>query len=346
MKTLFKTALCVFFAVLANSALAQPLYEAYYRSHRDAKFDSLFSRMTDHGWLFLKDDPALHVSPDTFIMRYAMNLGLSEGYELKAIKEETETPEETKLVFRHQLFQLYYKNIPVDGNEFSLHSIENVLKTAHGRIVAGLDIDVTGAIDAAVALQTALDEQGLTQNDFDGNTLPTGSLTLARKDEHFLKESYRLAWVFDLKSEKIQEPYRVYVDARTGSILKKVPLFMSCFAGPHRETSNAEYPRPGLNFHKPWVASTMIPNYSRYLNGHSTLSFETEQVGAQYRLSAYNNKLNTRIDLNHTGQWNSNPDVFNPSTNWVNSNHNATTAHWLAQKKLRNVSIVVSEKWV
>ncbi|WP_374754754.1 M4 family metallopeptidase [Dyadobacter soli] len=68
------------------------------------------------------------------------------------------------------------------------------------------------------------------------------------------------------------------------------------------------------------------------MNGQPNVIFETEQVGAQYRLSAYNNKLNTRIDINHTGQWNSNPDVFNPNSNWANSNHNATTAHWLAQK--------------
>lgn len=332
MKTVFNTIICIMLTAIAGSTLAQPQYNPYYRSHRNASFDSLFSRMTDYGWLFLKDNQASRVSPDTFIVRYATNLGLSEGYELRAIKEETETPEGTSVVMRHQLFQLHYKNIPVEGNEFSLHSIENVLKAAHGRIVAGLDIDVSGAIDAAVALQTALDEQRLTQDNFDGNTLPTGSLMLARKDEHFLKESYQLAWVFDFKSAKIQEPYRVYVDARTGSILKKVPLFMSCFAASHHKTLQAEYPKAELTPWKPWVASTMIPNYSRYLTGQSNLIFETEQVGAQYRLSAYNNKLNTRIDVNHTGQWSSNPDVFNPTTNWANSNRNATTAHWLAQK--------------
>ena len=339
MRTLFKPALCVLFAVFASSSLAQPQYKAHYRSQRDAAFDSLFTRMTDYGWLFLKDDPASHVSPDTFIVRYASNLGLSEGYKLKAIKEETETPEGTTVTVRHQFFQLHYKNIPVEGNEFSLHSIENVLKTAHGRIVAGLDIDVSGAIDAAVALQTALDEQRLTQDNFDGNTLPTGSLILARKDEHFLKESYRLAWVFDLKSEKIQEPHRVYVDARTGSILKKVPLFMSCFAASHREAEQEGSPRAGLTLYKPWVASSMIPNYSRYLNGQANLTFETEQVGSQYRLSAYNNKLNTRIATftvmvndEPTFPWSWYPDVFNPTSDWSNANRNAATAHWLAQK--------------
>ncbi|MGX5856606.1 hypothetical protein ACWKW6_23360 [Dyadobacter jiangsuensis] len=269
MRTLFKTALCVLFAVFASSALAQPQYKAHYRSQRDAAFDSLFNRMTDYGWLFLKDDPSSRISPDSFVARYATNLGLSEGYKLKAVKEETETPEGTTVTMRHQLFQLHYKNIPVEGNEFSLHSIENVLKTAHGRIVAGLDINVSGAIDAAVALQTVLDEQRLTQDNFDGNSVPIGSLILARKDEHFLKESYLLAWVFDLKSEKIQEPYRVYVDARTGSILKKVPLFMNCFAASHHKTRQAEYPRAGLTPYKPWVASLMIPNYSRYLNGQA-----------------------------------------------------------------------------
>ncbi|MBO9616836.1 MAG: M4 family metallopeptidase [Dyadobacter sp.] len=295
--------------------------------------------MTDHGWLFLKDDPALHVSPDTFIVRYATNLGLSAGYKLKAIKEETDTPEGTMVVMRHQLFQLHYKNIPVEGNEFSLHSTENTLKTAHGRIVAGLDMDVAGGIDVAVALQTALDEQRLTQDNFDGDALPTGSLILARKDEHFLKESYRLAWVFDLKSERIQEPYRIYVDVRTGSILKKVPLFMNCFFASHDQTQQTQYPKAGLTPYKPWMVSTMLPNYNRYLNGQPHITFETEQTGAQYRLSAYNNTLNTRIATftvlvngQATFPWSWYPDVFNPTNNWSNADRNATTAHWLAQK--------------
>jgi len=339
MKTLLKTILCVMLAVLAGSTLAQPQYIPHYRSHRDASFDSLFSRTTDYGWLFLKDVPASRIAPDTFIVRYAPNLGLSENYNLKAIKDETETPEAMAVMMRHQLFQVHYKNVPVEGNEFSLHSIENVLKTAHGKIVAELDVDVAGGIDATIALQTALDEQRLTQDSFDGNILPTGSLILARKDEHFLKESYRLAWVFDLKSEKIQEPYRIYVDARTGSILKKLPLFMNCFAAPHHKTPQTEYPKAGLTPPKPWVASIMIPNYSRYLNGQPNITFETEQIGGQYRLSAYNNKLNTRIatftivqNNQPTFPWSSYPDVFNTTSDWSNANRNATTAHWLAQK--------------
>ncbi|WP_291036502.1 M4 family metallopeptidase [Dyadobacter sp. 50-39] len=339
MKALIKTTICVMFAVIAGSTLAQPQYNPYYRSHRDTSFDSLFSRMTDYGWLFLKDDPASRISPDTFVARYATNLGLSEDYMLKATKEDTETPEGMTVAMRHQLFQVHYKNVPVEGNEFSLHSIENVLKTAHGKIVAELDVDVSGGIDAGLALQIALDEQGLTPESFDGNMLPTGSLILARKDEHFLEESYRLAWVFDLKSEKIQEPYRVYVDTRTGDILKKVPLFMNCFSGSHERIPQPQYPKVGLLSQMPWVASIMIPNYSRYLNGQPNITFETEQIGGQYRLSAYNNKLNTRIATfpvivngEPTFPWSWYPDIFNSTSDWSNANRNATTAHWLAQK--------------
>ncbi len=339
MKTLFNTILCIMLAALAGSTLAQPQYNPYYRSNRNASFDSLFSRMTDYGWLFLKDNPASHIAPDTFIVRYASNLGLSEGYELRAIQDETETPEGTTVAMRHQLFQLYYKDIPVEGNEFSLHSIENVLKTAHGRIVAGLDMTLSGPIDMAIARQTALNEQRLTQDNFEGNILPTGSLILARENEHFLKENYRLAWVFDLESGNIHEPYRIYVDARTGDILKKAPLFMNCLIDSHRKIPQANFPKAGLTAYTPLVASIMIPNYNRYLNGQPNITFETEQVGGQYRLSAYNNLLNTRIatftvvvNNNATFPWLVYPDVFNPTNNWSNANRNATTAHWLAQK--------------
>lgn len=338
MKTLLKTTICAMLALVSGSTFAQPQYKPYYRTYRNASFDSLFSRMTDYGWLFLKDHPSSRIAPDSFVVRYATNLGLSEGYHLKLTKEETETPEGSTTSMRHQLFQVHYKNIPVEGNEFSLHSAENVLKVAHGKIVAGLDIDVNGAIAAETALQTALNEQSLRPESFDDNVLPTGSLVLARKDEDFLKESYRLAWVFDLKSDKINEPYRVYVDARTGSILKKVPLFMNCFA-PHQEPPRAGAPKAGSVPIRALVASIMTPNYSRYLNGQPSITFETEQLGGQYRLSAFNNKLNTRIATfavmqgsNATYPWASYPDVFNSTSNWSNANRNATTAHWLAQK--------------
>ncbi|WAC10158.1 M4 family metallopeptidase [Dyadobacter pollutisoli] len=330
----------LFYILFWNSGiiLAQSKYNAPYKLQRDDSFNALFREMTDNGWLFFKDDQPAHMSPDAFIRQYAKNLGLSDGYHLKAVKEDTDTQEDIKIKTKHQLFRLYYKNVAVEGGEFSLHSVHDVLKVAHGRIVAGLEVDVSKPIDVKTALETAMSEQKLTSDDFDKKEAPEGELVLTRTDENFLKESYVLAYSFELKGEKIAEPYKVFVHAQTGKVLKKIPLFKNCFGSsavqgePVKLGSGTSYklPKPGIS--SPLVASNLIPNYTRYLNGQGNLTFETEQVGAQFRLSAYNNQLNTRIDVNNTGQWSNNPDVFNLTNNWSNANRNATTAHWLTQK--------------
>ncbi|WP_138475659.1 M4 family metallopeptidase [Dyadobacter bucti] len=311
MKTVIKTITYYFIASIMSICLAQPQYQANYKIHNDETFNSLFREITDGGWLHFKENT--NVAPGTFFSRYASNLGISESYILREIKNETDN--ESQIRMRHQLFQLHYKNIPVEGCVFSLHSSDNVLKVAHGRIVPGLDINVVAQVDMQTALNAAMEDQKLTSESFSETEKPIGKLILTRTDENFLKESYRLAYVFELKSEKITHPYQVFVDAQNGQILKRIPLFRSC--------SDA---------HKPLVASVMLPNYNRYLNGQANLGFETEIVGNQYRLSAYGNKLNTRIDVNSSGNWNNNPDVFNPTTNWSNANSNATTAHYLGQK--------------
>ncbi len=121
-----------------NICLAQPKYNAAYKQAKDDTFNALFREMTDNGWLYFKEDKAAHIAPDAFIRQYAKNLGLAEGYHLKPVKDETDATGETKIKTRHQLFLLHYKNVPVEGGEFSLHSVDDVLKVAHGRIVAGL----------------------------------------------------------------------------------------------------------------------------------------------------------------------------------------------------------------
>lgn len=85
--------ICLVFG--ANICLAQPKYKAKYQQKKDDTFDALFREMTDNGWLYFKDD--VRISPDAFICQYAKNLGLSEGYHLKAVKDETEDQEQTKI---------------------------------------------------------------------------------------------------------------------------------------------------------------------------------------------------------------------------------------------------------
>jgi Zn-dependent metalloprotease len=74
------------------------------------------------------------------------------------------------------------------------------------------------------------------------------------------------------------------------------------------------------------------------LNGQSSLTFETESNPnntAQFRLSAYNNALNTKMAVNGNSNWTTLPDaVNNNGANWTanTASRNAQTAHWLTQR--------------
>jgi len=116
-------------AGILTFCLAQPQYRANYKIHNDNSFNTLFREMTDGGWLHFNENS--NVAPETFFTRYAHNLGITEHYELKPVKDETDQDQESQVRMRHQLFQLYYKNILVEGGEFSLHSADHVLKVAY-----------------------------------------------------------------------------------------------------------------------------------------------------------------------------------------------------------------------
>jgi hypothetical protein len=213
------------------------------------------------------------------------------------------------------------------------------MESANGRIVEDLDLDIDKPMKEKDALEFALADQKLTADAFKGNEkLPKGELVIASTSTEAVKENFRLCYAFNIAPETARESYRIFVDATTGAIVRRLPLFANCFGMHHKPHSHRV--TPALAEAKPMpiaatksalIAATFIPNYARYLNGQANLPFEVEQVGARYRLSLQGTTLNTRIQ---TGAWNysTSPDVFNNTLDWGNAVPNATTAHWLTQK--------------
>ena len=94
------------------------------------------SRATNDGWLEFKSDGEA-VDAASFSTKFAKNLGLGDGYQLRLVRDKTDIKET-----RHQHYQLYYKNIRVEGGHLTLHSRKGVLKSAHTRIIDNLDTPV------------------------------------------------------------------------------------------------------------------------------------------------------------------------------------------------------------
>ena len=308
----------------------------------DKTFKELTLRTTENGWIEFKKE--VKINPNNFFRDYANSLGLGKDYDFKATREQIDEKRR-----RHQRFQLHYKNIPVEGVEFSLHTFEDgSLQTAHGRIVENIDADVSKSMTERRALEIAIADKKLTLDDFKGgdNKPPTGTLMMAKLNPEFTKENYRLAYAFNVYGKSTFDAHRIYVDAQTGEIIKRSSLIRQCF---HQHLSNEECTTsteataavvstamPSA----PMVQSTFVPNRNRYRQpGQNTQTFETQAFGNGFRLSMSTPDnaaaLHTRIDQAPFGVWdNSDIEVQNPNVNFGITDvegrniQNATTAHW------------------
>ncbi len=250
---------------------------------------------------------------------------------------------------RHRRYQLYFKNIRVEHGDYALHSKGNRLLAADGSIVESLAIDVDKPMPEKQALTFALADQQLTESLFKGKAkLPKGELILARNGVESVRSNYVFAYVFDIRKEYLElpltaskEPFRIYVDAGTGSIIRRLSLIHSCASTAtgsdglahvkdHHTLVQPSFIEQGQT---PQVAATFTPLWGgRY---GSSRSFETERspdAQVEYRLWHQNGALITKRDTRNPGGWDATNDVTNSGNVWGTNEQNATTAHWLAQQ--------------
>ncbi|WP_428667135.1 M4 family metallopeptidase [Runella sp.] len=320
-------------------------YQPKYLKDKDESFNRLILNATENGWIEFKKEAK--INPNTFFKVYGKNLGLDQQYDFKLLKEETDKKQN-----RHQRYQLYYKNIPLEGVEFTLHSsIEGVLTLAHGRIPDGLEFDVSKPIPESKAFDLALASMKLSLADFEKKekNARKGELLFTKLSEEAIAANFRLAYAFKIYGNEPLNAFQVYVDANTGEIIKKVPLIHSNFDQQDRSDNSisTQESSPQIKIPNtitaPLVASTFIPNYARYLNGQGNITFETEVNpvdNTQFRLSAFNGALITRRVVNGNTDWNTLPDVTNNSSNWQANvqSRDAQTAHWLIQRMYQYMS--------
>ena len=309
-----------------------------YLREDDKAFKELTKRTTPNGFIEFKEEAK--VAAADFFTKYAQNLGLGQHYELQLTKDETDA-----LQIRHQRYQLYYKKTPVEGAEYTLHSKGGLLLLANGRIVDGMDFDLSKPMPEQKALDFALADKKMTKADFK-EKVPEGKLVIALVGDDFSAQSFRLAYTFDLYGKRgTLDAHKLFVDALTGAILKREPLVLNCL-GQHsisqplsndiESLDRLEDNDVPLSVVKPLVASTFTPRFqNRYGNPRD---FESENSGNNFRLSMNNGALITRRDANNAWAgnpeqaFNGNNEVLNPTVTWGANQQNSTTAHWAIQR--------------
>jgi PKD repeat protein len=226
------------------------------------------------------------------------SLKFSANHGLKAFKKEID-----KKGFTHTRYQVYYKNIPIEGSIYIVHSKEGRVHSANGEYILGSNISVTPEISEEIAFEKAVIFAGAGKYlwEIEKKPRPVGTLTLLPTED-----SYVLTYKFDIYvTEPLSRQY-IFVNAMSGEITK---------------TTN--------RIHIYDVNGTAKTMY----NGNVTIT--TDSYSGYYRLreTGRGNGIET-YNLNHGTSYYSATDFVDTDNNWTDTidyNHCANDAHFATE---------------
>ena len=194
----------------------------------------------ENGWIKMK--PNMNIATEEFFPLFGKDLGLTSDDEMVLFKEE-----EDKYGMKHYRYQQYYKKLPVENGIFIIHCKNKAIISANGHVVEQLSIDILSKQNEKNALQIALHNLGEqkyfwqvkgiqeAENFFNTNSqyprdIPKGNVIIMNNEEtgkptlvyHFI------IYFFD-KNYNL-DGYRVYIDANTNRVLKKVAIKHNCLS--------------------------------------------------------------------------------------------------------------------
>lgn len=179
------------------------------------------------GVIYFKDHELLQ---GQLFTQYFSNTGLSiydSMHLVKTIHDSILADENSPAPnLSHNLYQQYYKDIPVEGAFYSEHYEEdgNVLYT-NGFVIENLNINTTPQIDMLTALNyaKAYINAETYQSDSTGEE-PIGNLIIASTNQNnpvMSAEQYKLAWEFRIVSIAPYADRNIRVDAINGDIISE-----------------------------------------------------------------------------------------------------------------------------
>jgi Zn-dependent metalloprotease len=238
MKIKYLVKLFLFFFCLQSHLLAQT-----------DEIDSLFwspdmrsiaSPVSVPGWIQLKNE--VEIKPHNLFNNYKNAFNLQATDEM-VLKKTENTIIQDLTIYR---FQQTYKDIPIEGAMYVVHSKNGTVTRVIGKTVQGMNLNVTPSISPDAAVENAInfvpaeiylwETHDYVLCDSTNQIIdtvyyeyPTTELifTLKNDDLAFDPKNINLAYKIIIRSTKPYQSYSVYIDANTGNFIKKISLIMN-----------------------------------------------------------------------------------------------------------------------
>lgn len=248
-------------------------------------------------YIQLKEDSYFSNTQESDWLKRALQF--NNKYSLKPFRQATD-----KKGYIHTKYQIYYKNISIEGAQFIVHSINGRIHSANGEYFKSQDISVTPVLNEKDAYTKAINHVNAAKYKWEENMesdRPVGALTILTVDSTF-----KLAYKFDIYSiEPLSRQY-VYVDAQTGDILWT--------------TSRIHFTDTG------GTARTMY-------NGNVTITTDLNNGLYRLRETGRGGGIET-YNLNHSTSYSTATDFTDSDNNWTDTidfNHAANDAHFATE---------------
>ena len=225
------------------------------------------------------------VTSQEIVSRLNKLLKLDENHSFEQISKKND-----EIGFSHINLQELYKGFPVDGHIIMLHEKDGLLQNINGNVAKLKDIDVQINISDEQAISIAMEALGVTQL-FKEHPVKTVFAKSQRDNQFYLTKKVKI------KSFVPFAFYDVFVDAKTGEIMKKISLIR-----------NADVPGTAQTFFK------------------GTQPITCDKLSeTSYQL--FDNARNIGTYSGATWMYYNDPVIYkNTSTNW--SNNPALDVHW------------------
>ncbi|MBP9883360.1 MAG: M4 family metallopeptidase [Chitinophagales bacterium] len=269
---------------------------------------------TAKGWIDIRDN--IHILPKDLFTDYKNLFGLGMEDEMKLDNQKTDQLGMT----RYKYYQ-YNQGYRIDGADVLVHERDGRTQSLNGNMVSGLNQPALAILSEETALTIALESMGQVTflwNDEEAESLhradkkdpaaswyPTGELVWSRNDGEaaFMPANFSLCWRFDVRiTGESGESKRVFIDAATGEIIRKLSISYFCDAG----TGNTA-----------WYGNQDISTEKQVLSGNYELHDDcTGSHDYKIHTKDKNNGNGTTEYEDGNNTWTSIPDIDGVTTHW------------------------------
>ncbi|GAB4419555.1 MAG: hypothetical protein OHK0039_32140 [Bacteroidia bacterium] len=301
---------------------AQYAIQATSTRSSNVAIQTLCEHISPYGWLYFK--PQLALKPAAFFEQYATQMGLGPHDEMRPTATWTDSRGQW-----HLRLQQYHRGMLVEGGEYTLHGSPQQLRLAHGKLVEQLDVDPRGFLSEQAALRQVLADGGryawqdsaweaelkADTGDPAATYYPRGELRLAfLRGPYMVADSYRPVWYFELRRLYPDDLLAVWVDARSGEVLRERSLRRHC--EPRTATAHTLY--HGVR---------SFETRRRGLPHHDYVLADCEETAGQIET-----RYHRRNSFGETRSWGQIAPIVHVGSSWGTHDRRATSAHWAAQQ--------------